>query len=42
LIITEKLLLNMAVKVFFGDGEFDNENPGMTGLEFLVGTQWNF
>ena len=42
LIITEKLLLNMAVKVFFGDGEFKDTNPGMTGLEFLVGTQWNF
>ncbi|MCU0642768.1 MAG: hypothetical protein MUC94_00680 [bacterium] len=42
LLISEKFALSMAFKVFFGDGNFNNVNPTMTGTEFHIGTQWNF
>lgn len=40
--LSEKFALSMAFKVFFGDGDFNNLNPSLTGTEFHIGTQWNF
>lgn len=42
LLLSEKFALSMAFKLFFGDGDFNNLNPNLTGTEFHIGTQWNF
>lgn len=42
LALSEKFVLAMSFKLFFGDGEFMSKEPGFSGMEFDVGTQWKF
>ncbi|MFZ5518391.1 MAG: hypothetical protein ACOY90_17280 [Candidatus Zhuqueibacterota bacterium] len=40
--VTRNFALSMGIKLFFGNGEFFNTTPSLTGNEFYFGTQWYF
>lgn len=40
--MSKKLVINMGVKLFLGDGEFMNTIPNYSGFELNIGTQWKF
>ena len=38
--VTQKLNITMTFKLFYGDGEFNNESPTFLGTELYIGTRW--